>query len=181
MPRAAISIRNPYAPPRTEVSGPPRSMELASRGTRLLARCLDALLLACGYGLVVLSGVGKPGAHYDRATALLGIAGVLALWALATCNCVLLRRTGQTLGKLALGIQIVRHDGTRASLPRLLFLRSGINTVLALIPLFGWACLLVNALMILGESRRCLHDRIAGTLVVIRGSVPADLGPESIA
>jgi uncharacterized RDD family membrane protein YckC len=59
----------------------------------------------------------------------------------------------------------VKQDGEQASLARIVFLRVVINylagLVLLLLPYF-----LVDGLFIFGESRRCVHDFIAGTVVV---------------
>ena len=38
--------------------------------------------------------------------------------------------------------------------------------VIALIPVVGWLYGLVDALMIFRDSRKCLHDNIADTIVV---------------
>jgi uncharacterized RDD family membrane protein YckC len=61
-----------------------------------------------------------------------------------------------------MGIKVVRKDGSKASLGRIFFLRNVVNIILAFIPLYG----LVDALLIFGESRQCIHDKIADTIVV---------------
>lgn len=162
-----MSSPNLYAPPLAEVSDPlARPMAPAGRGARILARCVDCLLLIVAYWPLVLSRVGMPATSHTPTAAMLGSVGLLALMGLLICNCSLLHRRGQTLGKLIFGIQIVRQDGTLASLSRLFFVRSGINTMLLFVPLLGAVSLLGSALMIFGRSQRCLHDRIADTRVV---------------
>jgi uncharacterized RDD family membrane protein YckC len=56
----------------------------------------------------------------------------------------------------------VRVDGSPVSLGRLILLRNVVVWVLSLIPMFG----IVDVLFIFGESRQCLHDRIADTIVI---------------
>jgi uncharacterized RDD family membrane protein YckC len=93
----------------------------------------------------------------------LGLLGALIVLAI---DLVLLARNGQTIGKKLLGIKVVRVDGSPVSLFRVFFLRYVCNTVLTLIPLFGSLYSLVDCLMIFGESRRTVHDRIADTIVI---------------
>jgi uncharacterized RDD family membrane protein YckC len=71
-------------------------------------------------------------------------------------------RNGQTIGKKLLGIKVVRSDGSKASLGRIFWLRNVVNTVLGFIPLYG----IVDLLLIFGEARQCVHDKIADTIVI---------------
>jgi uncharacterized RDD family membrane protein YckC len=71
-------------------------------------------------------------------------------------------RNGQSIGKKLLGIKVVRSDGSKASLGRIFLLRNVVNTLLGIIPLYG----LVDALLIFGEARQCVHDKIADTIVI---------------
>jgi len=60
------------------------------------------------------------------------------------------------------GIKVVRSDGSPASLGRLIWLRNVLNGVIAIIPAYG----LIDSLFIFSESRQCLHDKIADTIVI---------------
>jgi len=73
---------------------------------------------------------------------------------------------GQSLGKMATGIRIVRPDGSRVDAGRILGLRYALNWVLVSVPFIGGLYSLVDTLCIFRESRRCLHDDIADTVVV---------------
>ena len=84
----------------------------------------------------------------------------LIVW--STITIVLMRRNGQSIGKKATGIKVVRSDGSAASLSRLIWLRNVVNWIISIIPLYG----LIDVLFIFGESRQCLHDKIADTIVV---------------
>ena len=95
--------------------------------------------------------------------ALFGLAGLL-IWGGVTAY--LVHKNGQTLGKKILGIKVVRTDGSRASLGRIFWLRNVIMVLLSMIPIAGMILSLVDSLLIFRESRQCLHDQIAGTIVV---------------
>ena len=77
---------------------------------------------------------------------------------------------GGTLGKKLLGLRIVRTDGSRAGFVRLFFGRAGVAVVPAFVPLLGSLWALVDMLVIFRESRQCLHDQIADTMVVTAAS-----------
>lgn len=89
-------------------------------------------------------------------------------------NMVLLTVRGQTIGKLCLGIQVVRiPDGARAGFIKAVLLRSILFAVLIFsgtvsLGGVGMALLLTDGLMIFRKDRRCLHDLVAGTLVTKR-------------
>lgn len=91
-------------------------------------------------------------------------------------NVVLLTLRGQTIGKLCLGIQVVRFpEGTRAGFIKALLLRAILFTILVFTSLIyfggmGWALLMADYLMIFRKDRRCLHDLVADTLVTKRNS-----------
>jgi uncharacterized RDD family membrane protein YckC len=71
-------------------------------------------------------------------------------------------RNGQSIAKKLLKIKVVRSDGSRASLGRIFWLRNVVNGLLSIIPAYG----IVDVLFIFGESRQCLHDKIADTIVI---------------
>ena len=56
----------------------------------------------------------------------------------------------------------MRSDGSDATLGRIFWLRNVVNALIAIIPLYS----LIDILFIFGESRQCLHDKIADTIVV---------------
>ncbi len=91
-------------------------------------------------------------------------------------NVVLLTLRGQTIGKLCLGIQVVRFpEGTRAGFIKALLLRSILFFILVFTSLIyfggiGLALLMADSLMIFRKDRRCLHDLVADTLVTKRNS-----------
>jgi uncharacterized RDD family membrane protein YckC len=81
-------------------------------------------------------------------------------------TCVLVARNGQTIGKRLIGIKVVRSNGEKASFWRIFLLRNVVNAIPSLIPFVGYVYGLVDTLFIFTESRQCLHDKIADTVVV---------------
>jgi uncharacterized RDD family membrane protein YckC len=98
-------------------------------------------------------------------TVVLLVGGALTLaglgtWIIFTVKYV--NGNGQSIAKRMLGIKVVRADGSPIKIGRLFWMRNFLNTLISFIPLYG----LVDALFIFGESRQCLHDKLADTIVV---------------
>jgi uncharacterized RDD family membrane protein YckC len=175
--------RNPYSAPVARVAddtgSAPRA--LAEPHTRLWAYLVDSVL----WIVVVLAGAAAGGVFLGVTRAaeieaagdsieLLRYFGpivgstVVAALAWGIYNCVLLYRYGQTVGKRIFSIRIVRTDGRRASFLRIFFLRMFLNGILQSVPLgLGLLYWLVDSLFIVRDDRRCIHDHIADTIVVI--------------
>ncbi|MGY3040253.1 putative RDD family membrane protein YckC [Rhodanobacter sp. TND4EL1] len=142
----------------------------AGRGKRLGAALLDGLISVIWLAPVVWAGFmavdvrrGIKPAGPMVALMLLGLALMITI---IVVNCLMLHRSGQTIGKRALDIAVVRTDGSQVSLPRYIFLRVAPMLVLGMIPLVGKVSGLIDPLLIFGKEKRCLHDLIADTIVV---------------
>jgi uncharacterized RDD family membrane protein YckC len=157
---------NPYAPPlaRVEDIAPAgEERELAERLTRLWAALIDALVQSViALPLVyVLGGFSENPSLLDTMRdVVIGMAVFLAL------NGALLARHGQTIGKRLLKIRIVRSQGAQADLSHLLVRRYLPIWLVSVIPVVGALLVIVNVLFIFRESRKCLHDDIADTIVI---------------
>jgi uncharacterized RDD family membrane protein YckC len=81
-------------------------------------------------------------------------------------NGYLLLRRGQTIGKLAMSTKIAGMDGNLPNFTKIYVLRYFVIGILRQVPLIGGLITLVDALVIFGKDRRCLHDYIAGTQVI---------------
>ena len=159
-----------FAPPRAhveDVETAAEGIQLATRGTRLGAAIIDVVIAMAAMWLVSLVTPWNPfdsqGFAWSKphfASPALGFLLFLAVngWLLAT--------RGQTVGKSLLKIRIARPDGSAASFGRLVGLRYGIGSVIGIIPAAGQVWGIVDALMIFRQSRRCLHDSIADTIVL---------------
>jgi len=161
-------MTNPYAPPQAavlDIDEPRTSTTLADRGTRLGALILDSIIfmamvyLPIGLTIGVSAMRGEVSNMAAMAGFVLALAG-LAAWCWLTI--VYVNRNGQSIAKKLVGIRVVRSDGSAAALGRIFWLRNIVNGLLGLIPLYA----LVDALFIFADSRQCLHDKIADTIVV---------------
>lgn len=175
---------NLYAPPKSAVADVAENddAELATRGSRFGAKFIDGLCWGVPFipaymiaWPAILSGAhptGHPRMGVIGVWAIVagtGIAfyiGALVVLGLMVINAVLVHRNGQTIGKKALNIKIVRKDGSRATLGRIFSLRYLVNTLLTMIPGIGSIYGLVDILFIFGKPQRCIHDYIADTIVV---------------
>ena len=130
---------------------------LAERWKRLLAFILDPFL---AFGVVLMNDIGyhtfaiPP--EYKPNT------GAFFLIAFVIMQLVLLAKNGQTIGKKILGIKIV----DKVSLENPGFIRSGLVrgflslfTITIIVPLVDW-------IWIFRKGSRCVHDHIAGTIVI---------------
>jgi uncharacterized RDD family membrane protein YckC len=163
---------------------------LAERGARLLAASIDELILlgialpmvfgAVPTIIAMVSGGTDPELidTGDILRAMLGGAGtivtVVALITWCVITAWLVAANGQSIGKRMVGIKVVRTDGSRASFARIFLLRNVVNGLPNLLPYVGWLYQLVDPLLIYQESRQCLHDRIADTIVVRCASTAKD-------
>jgi len=136
---------------------------------RLVAAIIDTIILMViliplmfvgGYFSTIMTGQ-KPGFGTQ---ALWGGVGILIFLVVQGYP---LNATGQTWGKKMLKIKIVDLEGRKPEFTRLFALRYLTTQVIGLVPFLGTIYGLVNVLFIFGEDRRCLHDKIAGTRVVV--------------
>jgi uncharacterized RDD family membrane protein YckC len=168
-----MNTANPYAPPKAtvhDVVDPSIPRERAGRATRFAASVLDGIIaVVVIYLPLFLTGALKVENGELDPAALMGPGGAIALagallWIGVTFY--LVQRNGQTIGKKLFGIKVVRSDGAKASLGRIFWLRNFVNGIPGAIPLIGFLYVLVDHLLIFGEPRQCLHDKIADTVVV---------------
>lgn len=171
---------NPYAPRTADIDQALQLVsgehELASRGTRLGAFLVDWMLL----GAVALPGGFLAGFLVATRTRtmsfastemlVLGVTAVIGSMMLAfqIYQWYLVATTGQSLAKRWLGLQIVRIDGSPLGFVHGVVLRSWVMAALGYVPFGGpFIYFVVDPLLIAGEGRRCLHDHIAGTRVIV--------------
>lgn len=168
-------MTNPYAPPQAAVDdiSEPQGFALpADRGTRLGAAILDSFLFVLAVYLPLMASLGAfvqenvatddLDAPFDKVAlwgAIVTLVG-LTVWGWFTLK--FMARNSQSIAKRWLRIKVVRADGSPVSLGRLVWLRNVVVWMLSMIPLFG----IVDALFIFSESRQCLHDKIADTIVI---------------
>jgi uncharacterized RDD family membrane protein YckC len=171
-----MEASNPYSPPSAPVRDIPSGSstgELAGRGARLGASIIDGFLFSLLIFMPLVLSIGF--------TRLFGSDGQINYAALVTVGALaalpglvlfggftawLVAKNGQTVGKKLVGIKIVRTDGTKAGLGRIFWLRYVVITAVSYIKIVGGLIALVDVLLIFRESRKCLHDQIADTIVI---------------
>lgn len=166
-----------YAPPTAHVAdvelqedGP---LVLANRGTRLGAALIDTVVLIVAGALLgaVVGAVLGALSSWNPWRSDAGFSSTVVTMVLAFALFVLINghglvTRGQTWGKRWLGIRIVGADGAPVPAWRMIGVRYGIGSLFGLLPVAQWAWSLVDSLFIFHASRRCLHDRLARTIVV---------------
>jgi uncharacterized RDD family membrane protein YckC len=170
-------MTNPYAPPSAnvyDVADTSGSLVPADRGTRLGAAILDGLVIAVLVYLPFFAGFGFMAAtsgasSSDDLPVPLLIGGLFAcvgfiVWAYFTIRYV--TANGQSIAKKWLNIKVVRSDGSPATLGRIFWIRNVANSLIGVVPILGYVYGIVDLLFIFSESRQCLHDKIADTIVV---------------
>ncbi len=162
---------NPFAPPESapaDMGYMAGGVTLARRLTRLVAAIVDALItlvvtvplfMATGYMQGAMDGTIT---WVDQVIQLiLGIVVFLAL------HGYLLATRGQSIGKFLFSIKIVDAN-SRQILPfgKLVGLRLLPVWIASSLPLVGGLFAMIDVLFIFSERRQCVHDLIAGTIVV---------------
>lgn len=123
--------------------------ELASRGSRLAASLVDALLPG-GIALAAFF-IGQPLFFF------------LAAICLIVYQVYLLADRGQTIGKKMMNIKIVTWGGdANGGFSTNVLKRVILNAIISIVPLYA----LVDIFFIFREDRRCCHDLLASTKVV---------------
>jgi uncharacterized RDD family membrane protein YckC len=143
---------------------------LAGRGRRLGASLLDALVsLVIVVPLQFAMGVFKdfPKMHMGTAQTIGWGAFGFALW--LVIQGYFIANGSQTVGKRLLGIQIIDAEtGAPASFVKIVLVRYLPISVVSVIPIVGGVASLVDALCIFRKDYRCVHDHIAGTVVIMK-------------
>lgn len=182
---------NPYTAPQTQPQNitaqtQPNYIELASRWARLGAACIDGIIMSVIFApliflLLVLfpasSGV-ETGSNLSNMSAasdstmasfIIGSIGILVYVAI---NGYFLVKSGQSIGKKILSIQIVSRDTHQLlSFGKIVGIRYVATVIITQLPLIGRLFGIIDVLMIFGSEKRCIHDRMAGTIVIKSSSI----------
>ena len=108
-----------------------------------------------------------------------GVIGLTSDGRVALCNRSATAMFGEAappLGKRLLGIRIVRGDGSRATLGRLVVRRYLPVYLVQALPTIGIGASLLDQVFVFRASRRCLHDDIADTKVIKVPPIPKGPG-----
>ena len=140
--------------------------ELAGRGRRVIAAILDIILVFV-FGLLLMMATGA----LDDADDYAGnwpfvIIPILGLSSYVILNGLRLFMKGQTLSQWLMGIKAVDQRGDVPSIFRLIVRGLCFMCIYAAPSPVG-IFVVVDLAMGFGRERRCLHDRITGTSVVV--------------
>ncbi len=175
---------NPYQSPTASTpylgaAMPPAGQPLASLGARFGGAMLDGVFTFLAmipggifFALAAANQPGGPPQPGNEVEVITQMAGPMAIMyggalVMAIVNWVLIAQSGQSLGKKIVGTRIVRLDGSLPGFGYGVAMRAWVPGVIGLIPWIGGLFSLVNILFIFGQDRRCIHDQIAGTRVVV--------------
>ena len=166
---------NPYQPPSSELctatnapSPAYANFALARRWKRLAGSFLDGVLVMIAtvpalYFTGYLSRVEAQSVSLPEAIAwqVAGFAVIVAI------NGYTLHTRGQSIGKLALGTRIVSEE-SRELVPlwHIVLRRYLPVSVATMVPLVGNLAAIADALFVFRKDRRCVHDLVAGTVVI---------------
>lgn len=152
---------------------PEQTITLAGRGSRLGAVLIDSvILIPILIGIAMVTGFwdyfitraanGIPLSLNENLIAfLVGHSLFLLL------NGIFLANHGQTIGKRIMKVKIVDMDGKQVGFLKLYSLRYLAFSFISQIPVAGGLLSIINVLFIFGKPRRCLHDLLTGTQVVV--------------
>jgi uncharacterized RDD family membrane protein YckC len=153
-------------------SGPPAlapgtTRAYATIGRRFIARLTDGLLFAAPAFVLLVPYIETDGddVSFDPPVWLLAAITIASL----VYEIVLIAWRGQTLGKMAMSIQVVRTDTGEPPAWSYSGIRALLPTVAGAVPvagLFLWAGIYLVALVT--PRRQGVHDYAAGTIVVSR-------------
>lgn len=173
----SANAANPYAPPQAalrDIIETDSAAVPAGLFERLIASIIDSLTVVPVFLPLLVEADWErieagAGSLADIAPAFSATGWTLTGIAAAVLIVITIRfvhANGQTVGKKAVGIKVVRSDGSRASLGRIFWLRNIVNGIPGAVPYVGNLYALVDHVFIFGKRRQCLHDRIADTIVV---------------
>jgi uncharacterized RDD family membrane protein YckC len=162
---------NPYQPPAVDISVTANAHDgettLATRGERFAAAWIDGMI-----SLVVLVPLQFAFGRYDGfpkirdnfAENLLWRALGFVFWTAINLRFL---KNAQTIGKRALGLQVVTFaEGRPIPASKYILVRALPTHLIGLIPVIGIYLASLDPLFIFGSTRRCFHDAVAGTKVV---------------
>lgn len=140
----------------------------ASRWLRLIAAIIDAVItvVVTVSIIFILPFLGFDLRHVENDRVFNLALSVLTGVVFLCVNGYLLDKHGQTVGKKILGIKIVSTTEENLTPWRLFILRYMLICVVSSLGLYGLVVAFIDPLLIFTKDRKCLHDLLAGTIVV---------------
>lgn len=168
---------NPYQAPTATNPAAPRKTgraNLAGRGARFAGALVDGILLSViNFPIVFFVLVPLFGSNLQTMSSLaynplyLAAGFILGQVVFLAVQGYLLATKGQTVGKLVAQTRIVNERTLKVPDFFPMYLkRYFLMAVIFSIPFIGGIVAIVNALLIFRTNHKCLHDDIAGTIVI---------------
>ena len=166
---------NPYAPPQVDILppvDPSKNERLATPWRRFGASFLDGLILMVinlplmwltGYFSRTFARASQGNNSAFELEQLLWAAVGFVIMAVVNWNHL---AVGETIGKRALGLRIVRKNGEAVDRNHIILRRILPLQIVSVIPYIGPFLALLDALFIFRSAHNTLHDDIANTKVV---------------
>ncbi len=153
---------NPYAAPKAAIEDAASTEpELATLWQRFAGNLVDGLVMTLGW----VPGVMLAPRYLGENSLLVPVAIVVPVLIVLALQFWMVYRHRASIGKRLMRARMVRPDGSEVEMWRIVVLRALPVAVLSAIPVAN-LLVLVDALFIFGRSRRCVHDYLAGTIVV---------------
>ena len=178
--------QNPYAAPRAEIQAPTAievgKRPLATRGQRFYGYIVDLAVLLVGAPvllviiLTILDTFYPAYLEMPDTPILSAIESIVFLLVVSfvflSVNGYLLVKRGQTVGKLVAKTQILSEEDELVPCLKIFLLRYLFFWFLGMLPGLGRLLSLGNSLAIFRGNRKCWHDQLAGTKVVMLRTPP---------
>lgn len=161
---------HPDPPTRNPLDVP--SIRLAGIEKRLLGALIDLLVtvfsVVPGFALVIADLFQMDGQYKMGTLSFTGIAlMVSAMLVLLLVQLYLAATRSQSIGKFLVKTQMLDSETRQpAGFFKTVILRIFICGLIRLIPIIGWVYLVVDFCFLFRSDHRCIHDMIAGTVVV---------------
>ena len=163
-----MSDENPFAPPESDVTVD-QSGELAGRGVRFGGAMIDGLIaMMIMLPAMYMFGYWERAMVGEQSIGDLLLFSVLGFVMFVAVQGYLLANHGQTIGKRILGTRIVSiEDDSILPFWKVITLRYLPVQAVSMIPVIGPIFGIADSLAIFRDDRRCVHDLIAGTKVIV--------------
>lgn len=131
---------------------------------RIFACLIDLSVLVLA---LLLANLALPRSHVNPLSILGVFVSIAIVLGVIVYQIALLSSTGQTIGKRVMRLRIVNFsDASNPGFAKAVLMRSWLPSLLSSIPYLGWVFWVVDNLYVLKKDRRCIHDLMAGTMVV---------------
>lgn len=166
---AKMSDENPYEAPKAELIVETKTGDLATRGARLGGSLIDGLItMSIIWPAMYFLGIFSRTMEGIQRTEDMLIMTAIGLASFFAINGYLLANYGQTVGKRIVKTRIVSvQDGKILPFWKVASIRYAPLWAVSYIPFLGVVLTYINIFFIFRRDRRCLHDHIAGTKVVV--------------